>query len=49
MKHVKQGDSTVNFHGTQYVIADPTYIGAPVGMAMPSYEKLKPTRVVEIQ
>jgi hypothetical protein len=48
-KHVKQGDSTVNFHGTQYVIADPTYIGAPVGMAMPSYEKLKPTRVVEIQ
>lgn len=49
MKRVKLGDATVNFHGTQYVIADPTYIGAPVGLAMPSYEKLKPTRAVEIQ
>jgi hypothetical protein len=49
LKQVKSGDATVNYHGTQFVIADPTYIGAPVGMAMPSYEKLKPTRAVEIQ
>ena len=49
LKNVKPGDATVNFHGTQYTIADPTYIGAPVGKAMPSYERLKPTRAVEIQ
>lgn len=49
LKQVKPGFSTVEFHGHQLVIADPTYIGASVGMAMPSYEKLKPKRVVEIQ
>lgn len=41
--------STVDYQGNRFVIADPTYIGASVGMAMPSYMKLKPTRVVEIQ
>lgn len=35
--------------GWRFVIADPTYVGAPVGMAMPFYAKLKPSRVVEIQ
>jgi hypothetical protein len=49
LKKTKPEFSTVNYHGDQYVIADPTYIGASVGMAMPSYEKLKPTRVVEIR
>ena len=49
LKQIKPGFSTVEFHGHQWVIADPTYIGASAGMAMPSYERLKPTRVVEIQ
>lgn len=49
LRQVKPGYSTVAFQGQQWVIADPTYIGASAGMAMPSYEKLKPSRVVEIQ
>jgi hypothetical protein len=48
LKNVKTEFSTVDFHGERFVIADPTYIGASVGMAMPSYVNLKPTRVVEI-
>ena len=49
LKHVKPGYSTVDYQGARFVIADPTYIGASVGMAMPFYAKLKPNRVVEIQ
>lgn len=49
LKQVKPGFSTVDYKGSRFVIADPTYIGASVGMAMPFYAKLKPTRVVEIQ
>lgn len=49
LKQVKPGFSTVDHRGTRFVIADPTYIGASVGMAMPSYAKFKPNRVVEIQ
>jgi len=49
LKHTQPEFFTVNYRGIEYVIADATYIGATVGMAMPSYEKLKPTRVVEIQ
>lgn len=45
----RSGFSTVDYQGQKMVIADPTYIGALVGMAMPSYEKLQPKRVVEIQ
>lgn len=48
LKQVRADFSTVDYQGNRYVIADPTYIGASVGMAMPSYAKLKPTRVVEI-
>lgn len=48
LKHVKPAFSTVDYHGTQFVIADPTFIGATVGMAMPSYARLKPTRVVDV-
>lgn len=40
---------TVDYQGSRMVIADPTYIGASVGMAMPSYAKYKPKRMVEIQ
>jgi hypothetical protein len=49
LKQVKAEFSTVEYKGKQFVIADPTYIGASVGMAMPSYEHLKPSSVVEIQ
>lgn len=49
LKQVKPGFSTVDYQGTRFVIADPTYIGASVGMAMPFYAKLKPNRVVNIQ
>lgn len=49
LKQVKPGYSTVDYQGARFVIADPTYIGASVGMAMPFYAKLKPNRVVEIQ
>ena len=49
LKQVKPGFSTVEYQGARFVIADPTYIGASVGMAMPFYAKLKPNRVVEIQ
>jgi hypothetical protein len=45
---VRAESATVDYRGQRYVIADPTYIGASVGMAMPSYAKLKPSRVVEI-
>jgi hypothetical protein len=48
LKQVRAEFSTVESQGQRYVIADPTYIGASVGMAMPSYIKLKPSRVVEI-
>ena len=49
LKNIKSEYSTVDFQGQKYVIADPTYIGASVGTAMPSYAKLKPNRIVEIQ
>ena len=49
LKQVKESFATVLYQGKHFVIADPTYIGASVGMPMPSYAKLNPTRVVEIQ
>ena len=49
LRQVKPGFSTVDHQGARFVIADPTYIGASVGMAMPFYAKLKPNRVVDIQ
>jgi len=49
LKQIRPDYATVDYQGERYVIADPTYIGASVGMAMPSYAKLKPGRVVEIQ
>lgn len=48
LKHVKPEFSTVDYQGRQYVIADPTYIGGSIGVAMPSYSRLKPGRVVAI-
>jgi hypothetical protein len=49
LKQVRPEFATVDYQGKRYVIADPTYINAPVGMAMPSYANLKPSRVMEIQ
>ncbi len=49
LKQIKEGLATVLYQNKRYVIADPTYIGAAVGMPMPFYAKLSPTRVVEIQ
>lgn len=49
LKQVRADYATVDYRGDRYVIADPTYIGAAVGRAMPSYAKLKPKRVVDIQ
>lgn len=48
LKHPRAGLATVEYRGSRYVIADPTYIGATAGMAMPSYARLKPNSVVEI-
>ena len=36
---------TVEVSGKRFVIADPTYVNASVGMAMPSYERQKPIRI----
>ena len=49
LKQVKPEFATVDYMGSRLVIADPTYIGATVGMAMPSYAKLRPERVVDIR
>lgn len=49
LKNGKAGDATIEYKGERFVIADPTYIGAPVGTAMPSYANLKPTRVVDVR
>ena len=49
LKQVSDKFATIQHDGKRFVIADPTYIGASVGMAMPSYAKYKPTRVVDIQ
>jgi hypothetical protein len=49
LKQINEGYATVFYQGKRFVIADPTYINASVGMPMPSYARLSPTRVVEIQ
>ena len=38
--------NSIEWQGERYVIADPTYINASIGMAMPSYANLQPLRVV---
>lgn len=39
------GDS-VTYNGKRYVVADPTYINASVGMTMPDYKKVKPEVII---
>ncbi|HLP98830.1 MAG TPA: hypothetical protein VK149_10325 [Sideroxyarcus sp.] len=48
LRQVRPEFTTVAYQGQRYVIADPTYIGATAGMAMPSYVKLQPSKVVDI-
>ena len=38
----KPSDDIVAFEGQKFVVADPTYIGADLGMAMPSVSRLTP-------
>ena len=40
---------TVEWSGRRYVVADPTYVNATVGMAMPSYRGKAPLRVVALR
>ena len=40
------GDS-VSYNGSRYLICDPTYINADIGMAMPRYKTVRP-KVIEI-
>lgn len=42
MRSVRAGAATVDVGGTRYVVADPTYIGADLGMAMPQYASVRP-------
>lgn len=32
----------ISFEGKRYVISDPTYIGAPIGMCMPQFKEVSP-------
>lgn len=45
-KIVHKDWQTITWQGVRYVIADPTYINASIGMAMPSYASQKPLRVI---
>lgn len=42
------GVATVEYQGKTYAVADPTYIGANVGMVMPAFANTKP-QVIRIQ
>lgn len=46
MSSVREGWSTVQVNGRRYVVADPTYINATVGMAMPSYAGTRPLKTI---
>ena len=46
VKNVPRNGASVEWQGERYVIADPTYINAGIGMAMPSYAHTKPLRVI---
>lgn len=46
IKAPKPNWAAIDWKGERYVIADPTYINAGIGMAMPSYAKLQPLHVI---
>lgn len=41
-RNARAGAATVDFDGKRYVVADPTYMGANLGMAMPEYASARP-------
>ena len=48
LRRIQPDFTTIAHDGQRYVIADPTYIGASVGEAMPSYQNTAPIRVIDI-
>jgi hypothetical protein len=36
----------INYKGEKYIVADPTYTGAPVGVLMPEFRKAKPELIL---
>lgn len=40
---IRPGDDIIEYNNQKYVIVDPTYLGADVGMSMPSYRNTQPT------
>jgi len=42
-----QGDA-LNIASHRYVIADPTYINAPIGKSMPKYKNVKPEKYIHV-
>jgi hypothetical protein len=46
LKSSSNKGASIEWQGERYVIADPTYINASVGMAMPSYANTQPLRVI---
>jgi len=42
------GGDAIQYNGRRYVVADPTYINASVGMTMPDFKNAKPG-VIEIR
>ncbi|MDH4190431.1 MAG: hypothetical protein OEW21_09520 [Betaproteobacteria bacterium] len=46
MHREKRGAATVDYNGKRYVVADPTYIGADLGMAMPQFARVRPEVIV---
>jgi hypothetical protein len=42
MRNMKAGVATVDVDGKRFVVADPTYIGADLGMAMPQFANVRP-------
>lgn len=39
---VQPGDDSIHYQGNKYVVADPTYINADLGTAMPKFKHLEP-------
>lgn len=47
--YVPMDGDKVNFESRQFVVADPTYINANIGMSMPKYKAIKPQSFVVVK
>ena len=47
--YVPMQGSSVKVGSRKFIIADPTYINASIGMSMPSYRSIKPERYIEVK